>query len=73
MVSEPPPGPRHGRVADYLAAGATLVWVVDPARGVIESYRHLLSPKLLSGSNLLRAEDLLPGFALPVLRVFARR
>ncbi len=63
----------HAKVADYLAAGTRVVWVVDPAREVIVSYRHLLSPQLLSADDLLQADDLLPGFTVPVVRVFRPR
>jgi Uma2 family endonuclease len=67
------PGDAHAKVADYLAAGATLVWVVDPQREIVVSYRQLLSPEVLGGDDRLAAEDLLPGFAVPVREVFARR
>src|SRR5262245_2027725 len=39
------PGEMHAKVADYLAAGARLVWVIDPATETATVYRELLSPR----------------------------
>jgi Uma2 family endonuclease len=38
----------HAKVADYLAAGTKLVWVVDPQRRVVTTYRELLSPEIVA-------------------------
>lgn len=60
----------HAKVADYLAAGTTLVWVVDGKAREVHSYRHLLEPEVLTGADALVAEDLLPGFSTPVATIF---
>src|SRR5207247_2417345 len=49
-------GEVHGKVADYLAAGARLVWVVDPRTKRVLVHRSLLSPRILEGSDLLDGE-----------------
>jgi Uma2 family endonuclease len=59
------------RVADYLAGGARLVWLVDPReRRVIVRYPDR-PPAVLMGSGTLEGEDVLPGFTLPMAELFA--
>ena len=60
------PGEVHAKVADYLAAGAPLVWVVDPRRRVVSVYRSLLAPRRVEATGVLEGEDILPGFSMPV-------
>ena len=60
----------HAKVADYLTAGTTVVWVVDPAAETVRSYRTLFGPETHSGSDLLAAEDLLLGFGVRVAALF---
>jgi Uma2 family endonuclease len=62
----------HAKVADYLAAGARQVWVVDPARSTITRYAELLAPRTFSEGETLTAPALLPGFELRVAEVFTR-
>lgn len=62
----------RSKVADYLAAGTRLVWVVDPARRRVTAYRTLLAPRLLGEHDLLDGEDVVPGFSLPVSALFSR-
>lgn len=58
------------KVEEYLQAGVRLVWVVDPKRRTVTLY---------PGANTLKEEDLLPGgevlpgFAVPVSRLFQRK
>lgn len=60
----------HAKVADYLAAGTPLVWIVDPDRRQVRSYRNLLQPEITAEPGALNAGDLLPGFSLPVSDIF---
>ena len=60
----------HAKVADYLAAGARLVWVVDPETKVVTTYRSLLAPVRLAPDATLDGEDVLPGFSIPCARLF---
>jgi Uma2 family endonuclease len=62
----------HAKVADYLAAGARLVWVVDPKRKSVTTYRTLLAPRRLESSESLDGEDVLPGLVIPVEAIFER-
>ena len=59
------------KVADYLSAGAALVWVADPKSQAITSHRDGQAPQKLTGSALLTAPDLLPDLALPVSELFS--
>lgn len=61
----------HAKVGDYLAAGARLVWVVDPERETVKVYRTLLSPRVLSGDASVEGEDVVPGFTAHVSDFFA--
>lgn len=61
----------HAKVADYLAAGTALIWVVDPQTSQVCSYRSLFEPQVQAGSDLLIAGDLLPGFSVPVADIFS--
>lgn len=65
------PGIVHGRVADYLAAGAHLVWVIDPELRIVDVYRSLLSPKRVGANGLLDGEDVIPGFSVRVATLLA--
>lgn len=52
------------KVADWLKAGARLVWVVDPIREIARVYRADGSEALLGEHDSLHGEDVLPGFEL---------
>lgn len=60
------PGEIHAKVADFLAGGTKLVWVIDPDRRCAEVYRTLLAPRRIAEDGALDGEDLLPGFALTI-------
>jgi Uma2 family endonuclease len=62
----------HSKVADYLAAGTRLVWVVDPQLEQVTVYRSLLGPRRLDPQDELDGEDVLPGFRAAVREVFER-
>jgi len=63
-------GTIHGKVADYLAAGTRVVWVVDPESRTVTIYRSLLSPLVLAGDRELDGGDVVPGFAVKVSEIF---
>ncbi len=66
------PGEIHSKVADYLASGSKLVWVIDPARGVVSVYRSLLAPRRVESGGLLQGEDVLPGLSISVATLLER-
>jgi Uma2 family endonuclease len=64
------PGDMHAKIADYLAAGVSLVWVVDPWAWSVRSYRTLLSPVLHRGEAQLEGGSVLPDLELRAQDLF---
>ena len=60
------PGEVLAKVADWLKAGARLVWVADPVRVLARVYRADGSESILDETDALRGEDVLPGFEYPL-------
>jgi Uma2 family endonuclease len=58
------------RVADYFAAGTTLVWIVDPAARTIVVRSPGAPDRTLTESDFLEGGDVLPGFRVAVREVF---
>ena len=63
------PAEIHAKVADYLAAGCPLVWIIDPERRLADVYRTLLAPRRIEATGTLDGEDVLPGFSIAVAAV----
>lgn len=57
------------KVVNYLLAG-TRVWVVDPEKQIVEDYVPNQSPKMIGNNGTLEGGSLLPGFSLPVSKIF---
>lgn len=64
------PAEIRAKVADYLAAGSRLVWVLDPDRKAVTVYRTLLETRRLGPGESVEGEDVLPGFAERVEALF---
>jgi len=64
------PAEIHAKIADYLAAGARLCWVVDCDRRRVSVYRKLLFPTHLSADDVLDGEDVIPEFSIQVEALF---
>jgi len=60
------PGEVLAKVADWLAAGTKIVWVIDPERREARVYRQDGSHSVLSSDDSLDGEDVLPGFTCPL-------
>ncbi|MHB1035677.1 MAG: Uma2 family endonuclease [Pirellulales bacterium] len=59
------------KVRDWLAVGCQAAWVVDPQSRTVSIYRGPSEAIVLSESDALIGGDLLPGFCLPVAKIFA--
>jgi Uma2 family endonuclease len=59
------------KVADWLRAGTTLVWVIDPASHSATAYRSLDDFRELSESDSLEGGEVIPGFVCPVKDLFS--
>jgi Uma2 family endonuclease len=64
------PAEMHSKIADYLAAGASLVWVVDPGRRNVTVYRSLLDRRRLEAGDTLDGGEVLPGLTIPLVELF---
>jgi len=60
------PGEVLAKVADWLSAGARLVWVVDPMRVIARVYRADGTESMVDETGALQGEDVLPGFEYPL-------
>jgi Uma2 family endonuclease len=59
------------RAAYYLEHGARLVWLIYPAKSLVEVYHQGADSDILTSADTLQGETVLPGFALPVQEIFA--
>ena len=58
------------KVARYLAAGVRLVWVLDPEPKTVTAHRPGQTPRVFAASEMLTADDVIPGFSTPVADLF---
>ena len=59
------------KVEEWLAAGARLIWVVNPRRKIVIAHRPGAEPQTFRVGDTLDAADVVPGFTLPVAEIFA--
>jgi Uma2 family endonuclease len=57
----------------FLEAGTPLVWLIDPHFHTVTIVRPDAPPRLVAEPDTLDAEPHLPGFAVPVARLFGPR
>jgi Uma2 family endonuclease len=60
----------HEKIDSYLESGVLVVWVVDPYFRPVMVYRPDADPELFNIRHELVAEPHLPGFRVPVSRLF---
>ena len=60
----------HVKIADYLAAGTRLVWLVEPETRMVHVYRSPQQVEVLGTEDDLDGGDVLPGFRTPVQHLF---
>jgi Uma2 family endonuclease len=70
----PSPSDRPGEVEEkierLLGAGTELVWKADPILRLVEVRRRGRPPRTFYIGDVLDGEDVIPGFRLPVARLF---
>ena len=64
------PGELLSKIGDWLEAGASLVWVIDPARREGRVHRADGTVAIIPTEGALDGEDVLPGFRCPLAEVF---
>jgi Uma2 family endonuclease len=57
------------KVEDYLKAGVRVVWVANPKTRTVTEFRRG-QETVYTEKDILTVEDIIPGFHLPVARVF---
>jgi Uma2 family endonuclease len=64
-------GEVQAKVDMWLSAGCPMVWVVDPENCVLHLHRRDSSiVEILTPKDTLTAEEILPGFSLPLSELF---
>ncbi len=58
------------KLREYFSADVKLVWVVDPRARRVYAYRSLSDRRELTVTDSLSGDDILPGFAAPVIALF---
>jgi len=58
------------KAAQWLGFGALVVWLIDPKAQTIEVCRQNGQFSILSITDELDGEDLVPGFTIPVAKIF---
>jgi Uma2 family endonuclease len=58
------------KVAMYLQAGTSLVWLVNPTTRKVMVFRSEMDPVTLGESDTLDGGDVLPDFTVPVAELF---
>lgn len=59
------------KVLDYLDAGTALVWVLDPYNEILVVHHARRESRTLTRGDDLTADEVLPGFRLPLAELFA--
>jgi Uma2 family endonuclease len=65
------PGRVRDKIAQYLASGVKLVWLVDPETQSVTVYAGTLPGHKLSDTDTLDGGDVLPGFTARIADFFA--
>ena len=58
------------KIDAYLAARVSIIWIIDPYRRTITVHQPDCEPELFNIRDELSAEPHLPGFRVPVARLF---
>jgi Uma2 family endonuclease len=65
-------GEMQRKLKEYFLAGTRLVWYVDPVKRTVRVYTAPDQSTLLHQGESLDGGEVLPGFTLPLERLFAR-
>jgi Uma2 family endonuclease len=59
------------KIEDYLQVGVKQVWIADPKKQTLTVHVARQKPRVFSVNDVLRADEIIPDFALKVADVFA--
>jgi Uma2 family endonuclease len=65
------PGEVAAKVAEYLAAGVRLIWVLEPRPRTVTVHPAGQAPRVLGEGDELDGGEVLPGFRVAVAELFA--
>jgi len=60
------------KLQEYFKAGVLIVWYVDPKNRTSKVYSSPRKGKLIQEHEALEGGSVLPGFSLPLRKLFAR-
>jgi Uma2 family endonuclease len=66
------PGEMSRKLREYFKVGVRLVWFIDPAKQTATVYTSPVRSKVISRDGTLDGGKVLPGFELPVAKLFQR-
>ena len=58
------------KLRDYFSIGVRLVWLIDPEAHTVFAYRSLTDVREFTEADTLPGDDVLPGFAIPIISLF---
>jgi Uma2 family endonuclease len=61
------------KVSEYFESGCRLIWLVDPRTRTVAVYTSAAKPIMLTEKQVLTGGDVLPGFRLPLRKLFGLR
>ncbi len=64
------PGKISTRISRWFSSGTKQVWIVELKHSTVAVYRSESDITTFSGSDYLEAQDLFPGFRIPLERIF---
>jgi Uma2 family endonuclease len=60
----------HEKLVEYFAINVRMVWLADPEKRCVHVYRLLTNIRTFHENDTITGEDVLPGFSLPVAKIF---
>lgn len=70
LSPEDRPGEMAAKLREYLSIGVDRIWLVDPRRRQVRICRSPEQVATLEIGEVLRDDEILPGFALPLSELF---
>ena len=60
----------EAKMRTWIAAGVRLCWELNPRTEILTIYRPGQPERTIDGNGVIDGEDVLPGFTLPMRRLF---